>query len=197
MNRNWSVLVKAFGVERAFSLEGVRPKHLSGLLRVSGCENHIRGGDTVKLRRRIAAIVSACGLGLVLAGPSPGQTVTKTPLRDNPYRDVGGSCIYGKRGEVLFAPKGAKCTDGTNHSAEAGAKGLTLLGEDLPPALRDEARAMIQKHDHIAAEIARLRQAIASGNRETTLEAIDHLIAELTQHLAQEEQFVESVARAH
>lgn len=150
----------------------------------------------MKLKRRIAAVGCTCGLALAIATSSSSQTVSKTTLRENPYRNVGGSCVYGAHGDVLFAPKGSNCPDRKTQAPEPSAKGSTSsAAESLPAGVRGEANAILNDHDHIAAEIVLLRQAIAGGEREAALGSVEHVIAELTHHLALEEQLLDAVAR--
>ncbi len=63
-----------------------------------------------------------------------------------------------------------------------------------PPALQGELAKLLGDHDHITQEIARLRQAVESQDREIALEAVDKLRAEVTDHRAREEQFFGKLA---
>ena len=62
----------------------------------------------LSIQRRLLVTVTAIALGIAL--PALTQKVLEPALRGNPYRDIGGSCVYGRQGELLFAPKGARCT---------------------------------------------------------------------------------------
>jgi hypothetical protein len=61
--------------------------------------------------------------------------------------------------------------------------------------MREELAKLLGDHDHIAQEIARLRQAVESRNREVALEAVDKIRAEVTDHRAREERFFEKIGR--
>jgi hypothetical protein len=137
-------------------------------------------------------------VALLVPTTSPAQKETSRSLRSNPYRDIGGSCVYGKQGEVLYAPKGAQCADRTEHlAAPAPAAAQQGRFNGLPPAYQPEARKLVADHDHIAEELTRLRQAIARNQKEGALQMADKLIAELTQHLQREESFLEKLEAEH
>jgi hypothetical protein len=133
-------------------------------------------------------------VALLVPTTSPAQKETSRSLRSNPYRDIGGSCVYGKQGEVLYAPKGAQCPERTEHLAAPAPQGRF---SGLPPAYQPEAGQLVADHDHIAEELARLRQAIARNQKEGALQMADKLIAELTQHLQREESFLEKLEAEH
>ena len=102
--------------------------------------------------------------GLLLATPSIAQKVNATPLKWNPYRDMGGSCVYGAKGEVIHAPEGTVCPDKQKKPAtNTGTPDSPLVS--LPPALRTEAEALLTDHNHIATELERLRRAIATEGK--------------------------------
>ncbi len=115
-------------------------------------------------------------------------------LRGNPKRDAGGSCVYDRNGRVVFSPAGKECRDRRNHLTELDTTGSDLVG-DFPPAMRKELARLIADHDHIADEIARLRHAIRNENRNTALRAAEKVSAELTDHTAREERFLENLGR--
>lgn len=126
------------------------------------------------------------------------QKETNASLRSNPYRDIGGSCVYGKQREVLFAPKGSNCPDQTDHLSQAR-KAATPRDPfpSLPPAYKAEAGGLVSDHVHIAGELDELRQAIARNQKENALAIADKLIAELREHLTREEGFIDKLAAEH
>lgn len=135
---------------------------------------------------------------LVVASSSHGQRETAGTLKSNPYRDIGGSCVLGKNGEVLYAPKGSKCQDRVDHLAEArkGAGTSEQFG-DLPPGFHPEASGLVSDHAHIANELAEVRRAIARNQKDEALALADKLIGELTDHLVREEKFIGKLAAEH
>lgn len=135
---------------------------------------------------------------VAFAGPSFAQKETQSTLRSNPYRDIGGSCVYGKQGEVLFAPKGGHCPDRTDHLS-AARKATTTADPfpGLPPAYQTEARGLVSDHSHIADELDQLRQAIARSQKEDALAIADKLVGEMREHLAREEDFIGKLAAEH
>lgn len=130
---------------------------------------------------------------IMFATPSIAQKVQAQPLRWNPYRDIGGSCVYGGAGELLYAPKGSDCKDRRDNP---GSKTEALESEfpSLPPALRTEAESLLADHAHIAEELARLRRSIATEKKKNVLLAADRVIDELTRHHAREEKFIRSIS---
>lgn len=150
------------------------------------------------ISRQTALYGMAFAITLVVATPALGQRESQRSLRSNPYRDIGGSCVLGKNGEVLYAPKGSKCQDSVDHLAEArkGAGTGEQFG-DLPPAFRPEASGLVSDHAHIANELAEVRRAIARNQKDEALALADKLIGELTDHLAREEKFIGKLAAEH
>ncbi len=131
--------------------------------------------------------------GLLLATPSIAQKVNATPLKWNPYRDMGGSCVYGAKGEVIHAPEGTVCPDKQKKPAtNTGTPDSPLVS--LPPALRTEAEALLTDHNHIATELERLRRAIATERKKKALAEVDRVIEELTRHHDREDKFLRSIA---
>jgi len=131
--------------------------------------------------------------GLLFATPSIAQKVNATPLKWNPYRDMGGSCVYGAKGEVIHAPEGTVCPDKQKKpTSNTGRPDSPLVS--LPPALRTEAEALLTDHNHIATELERLRRAIATERKKKALAEVDRVIAELTRHHDREDKFLRSIA---
>ena len=129
-----------------------------------------------------AIVLPVLGALLFLAGvPTVSFGETREPvLRGNPKRDAGGSCVYDKSGRVVFAPDGKRCPDGSNHlSKPSDADSPVLAG--YPPELREELRALLSDHDHLAVEVARLREAVDSGKRLVAIEAAEKIRSELTE----------------
>ena len=114
----------------------------------------------------------------MIAVPVLAQQESMGVLKGNPYRDVGGSCVYGGKGELLHAPKGVSCP--TREDAPGGRASRTADEfAGLPPELRSEANALISSHKHIADHLVELRRAIAT-NDETkglTLEEIETVLS--------------------
>lgn len=152
---------------------------------------------TRRTRQIRLAALGLAGL-LAMAVPALAQRETPPTLRSNPYRDIGGSCVYGKQGEVLYAPKGADCPDRTNHlgAAQSASTSKTRF-QELPPAYRAEANGLVSDHEHIATELGELRQAIARNQREQAMTLADKLVAELREHLTREEGFLDKLAVEH
>lgn len=143
------------------------------------------------MRFRVSLIVVAFGFSL--AAPAVAQRVNATPLRWNPYRDMGGSCVYGAKGEVIHSPEGTVCPDKQKKPVSNTGTGDSPL-VSLPPALRTEAEALLTDHDHIAVELERLRRAIATERKKKALAEVDRVIAELTRHHDREDKFLRSIA---
>lgn len=132
-------------------------------------------------------------LVVMIATPAIAQKVQAQPLKWNPYRDIGGSCVYGGAGELLYAPKGSDCKerrDAPNSTALAPEPNLV----SLPPGLRSEAESLLADHTHIAEELTRLRHAIATEKKKKVLLAAEHVIEALTRHHAREEKLLRSIA---
>ena len=150
-------------------------------------------------RLKIACITAGAAAMLVVgvATESFGQnarSLTRQPtLIGNPRRDAGGSCVYNKDGKVVFAPAGKHCPDATDHLSVPSTTDSPIVAS-YPPSMQGEVSRLLGDHDHIAWEIARLRQAIVSPNREIALEAADKIHEELTVHRAREERFIEKMA---
>lgn len=142
--------------------------------------------------RRIESLI-VVAIALLFATPSIAQKIQERPLQGNPYRDVGGSCVYGATGEVLYSPKGAVCKDRREDLDPSDMTPEARLAS-LPPALRNEAQSLLADHNHIAEELARLRRAIATEGKKRALVAADRVIEELTRHHAREEKFLLSLA---
>lgn len=147
------------------------------------------------MRSKARAGLLILAVGLLVAGTateslaqSRRPTTREPALTGNPRRDGGGSCVYDKEGEVVFAPDGKYCPDGTDHLSKSGNAHSSVVAS-YPPALQGELARLLGDHDHIAQEIARLRQAVEDRNREIALEAVDKLRAEATDHRAREEKF--------
>ena len=137
-------------------------------------------------------------LGLVTdslgQGRSRGRSSTRDPvLKGNPWRDIGGSCVYDWDGKVVFAPNGATCRDATDHLTAAKPAEAPVLAS-YPPALRAELSKLLGDHDHLRQEISQARLAIKARNRELALAAVDKLGEELADHRVREERFLERIA---
>ena len=154
----------------------------------------------MKSKKLKIACISAGAAALLVVGiatesvAQSARSSTRQPvLIGNPRRDAGGSCVYNKDGKVLFAPAGKHCPDATDHLSVPRMTDSPIVAS-YPPAMRGEVSRLLEDHDHIAWEIARLRQAIVNPNREIALEAADKIREELTVHRAREERFIEKMA---
>lgn len=144
---------------------------------------------------RVNASLFSFALIVLFATPSIAQKVNATPLKWNPYRDMGGSCVYGAKNELVYAPEGSDCKarrDAPKSKApEPEPKTSDLVS--LPTDLRGEAESLLDEHTHIAKELAQLRRSIATEEKKYVLGAADRVIEELTRHYAREEQFIRSI----
>lgn len=139
------------------------------------------------------ALLLLMGVTTESLGQSRRSTTREPILRGNPYRDAGGSCVYGKDGKLVYAPKGKRCRDGSDHLGTAGdAQSPILAG--YPPARRDDLAKLLSDYEHLVDEVARLRMAVDAGNRPVALEVADKIRSELTAHRAREERFLEKMA---
>ena len=55
--------------------------------------------------RYLVGVAVWVGIGVVV--PAASQPVRDKVLTENPYRSPGGSCIYGAKGQLVYAPPGA------------------------------------------------------------------------------------------
>jgi len=143
---------------------------------------------------RLAAFVST-SLALGLGVAASGQVIQQTPLRENPYRSPGGSCVYGGKGELLYAPKSSSCP-GRQDQMQGRTDGIpvTLL-EQLPADTRERLRQFFRTHSHIGDEIVRARKAVESGDRAAALRALDHVLAEVSANKAGAEEILGEISR--
>lgn len=147
--------------------------------------------------RWTACLIPMMTIALLLAAPSNGQRETQTPLKSNPYRDIGGSCVLGKGGEVLYAPKGKACADRRDHLSVARPPAPETRFAGLPGNLGKEAESLVRDHSHIADELSAMRAAIAANKRSKAIELSEKVVAELTDHLAREERFLDTLVAEH
>ena len=147
--------------------------------------------------RWTACFLPMMTIALLLAAPSHGQRETQRPLKSNPYREIGGSCVFGKGGEVLYAPKGKKCADQRDHLSVARPPAPEIRFAGLPGKLSSEAESLVRDHSHIADELLVLRAAIAANKRDKAIELSEKVVAELTDHLAREERFMDALVEEH
>lgn len=145
---------------------------------------------------RFSASLLSFVLVVLFATPSIAQKVNATPLKWNPYRDQGGSCVYGANNELLHAPKGSDCKERrdvpTSKAPEPEPNTSNLVS--LPTDLRGEAESLLNEHTHIAKELAELRRSIATEEKKYVLGAADRVIEELARHYAREEKLLRSIA---
>ncbi len=147
------------------------------------------------MRSKARILLPMLAAGLLLVGAameSLGQSRERV-LIGNPYRDAGGSCVYDREGKVVFAPSGKHCPDATDHLSTSR-KADSPIVASYPPGMRRKISKLLRDHEHIAQEIARLRQAVASQNREAALEAVDKIREEVTEHRGREERVFAEMA---
>jgi len=129
---------------------------------------------------------------IAIAATSFGQQVRQVPLRENPYRNPGGSCLYGADGRVVHAPNGVYCPDKTDQSKSS--RSSTSL-DTISASKRDAVEKLLGDHEHISRELVRLRKAIGSDDKSVALELTDHITTRLRDHRLREERFMESAFR--
>ena len=142
---------------------------------------------TTERRRLTFAILAAVTLW---AGPALAQTRA-------PYREAGRACVYGKSGEVLFAPEGATCAIEKPHGSPPVPARSRDLFAGLPAALRTDVDALIATHTHVAEDLEELRRAVAQNDQKRALALSDEMVRELSEHLEREERVFEGLASEH
>lgn len=118
--------------------------------------------------------------GIGVAVPAASQPVRERILIENPYRNPGGSCIYGQQGQLVYAPVGTACPA---KETEGGGGGLPTAAV-LTPEMGKRMRELFATHPHIADEIVAVRQAVEAGDRARALERIDHVLGEVSANKA-------------
>lgn len=142
-----------------------------------------------------SAFLAAISVALWLAAVASGQVVRQTPIRENPYRSPGGSCVYGGKGELLYAPKDAGCP-GRQDQMPGRTDGIPVsLLEQLPADTRERLSQFFRTHSHIGDEIVRARKAVESGDRAAALRALDHVLAEVSANKAGAEEILGEISR--
>lgn len=147
----------------------------------------------MKVNAWLVAILTT-GILFAVSTESSAQKIGQTPLKANPYRDDGGSCVYDRNGTLVHTPKGKTCQDRTNHLDKAKTDEPTTLLEGFPPALREPLRQLLGDHEHISTELTELRQLIQNGSRAEALERADKVGLEIAEHRRREEDFIKEVA---
>ena len=150
----------------------------------------------MRTKQRVLFSLAIGGL-LFTALPSAAQQVKERVLQGNPYRQIGGSCVYGRNGELLHAPKGAKCASREDEAPGANAAQASERFAGLPPALRAEANALMESHAHVADDLAELRRAVAQGEKAKALGLSDEVVKELLAHMNREQALYEKLAKEH
>ena len=140
------------------------------------------------------AIVAGVLVALCLSASAAGQVIQQRPLRENPYRSPGGSCVYGGKGELLFAPKGAACPSRQDELQGRTGGVPTPILQKVPPGTRDRVRDFFGTHSHIGDEIVRARRAVEIGDRAAALEALDHVFAEVSANKAGAEDLLREIS---
>lgn len=133
----------------------------------------------MRVASRIAWLAAALGGALLLAAPSAAQ-------------GTGGSCVYGRSGELLFARQGANCP--AREQPPASAAPASERVRPLPQAQRAEARALLAEGDGIRAELARVREAVAYEDRESAARMVEGALREIARHLEREARFLQPLA---
>ena len=147
----------------------------------------------IRLGLLLAAVVSVNAL----PNPTRAQQVQDRPIRSNPYRDVGGSVVYGRSGELVHEPAGDRCATRQQEAPGSSSAASSERFAGLPPAFRTEAMALVESHAHVADDIAELRRAVVEGDKAAALEIADKVVKELVEHLAREDRFFERMASEH
>lgn len=135
------------------------------------------------------------GFMLLIPNPSEAQQIRSTPLRANPYRDGGGSCVYDRAGKLVHTPRGKECRDRSDHSEDPGLDAFASLVDGFPPAVRADLRKLLGDHAHISEELTRLRQTIEAGERAEALEFADRVETEVAGHRRREEELLSKLSR--
>ena len=146
-------------------------------------------------KTRWSLVVGALVFG-ALATPALAQSIKERSLQNNPYRQAGGSCVYGRNGELLNQPKGVVCAS-QEEAPGAAAPGTSDRFAGLPPALRSEATALVASHGHVADHLVELRRAVASNEKTRAIAISDEIAKELIDHLAREQALFEKLAAEH
>ncbi len=144
---------------------------------------------------RWSLLVGALVFG-ALATPALAQSIKERSLQNNPYRQAGGSCVYGRNGELLNQPKGVVCAS-QEEAPGAAPPGAAERFAGLPPALRSEATALVASHDHVADHLVELRRAVALNDKTKAIAISDAVAKELVDHLAREQALFEKLAAEH
>lgn len=145
-------------------------------------------------QRWFLATVATAAVAIAL--PAVAQRVRQPVIKENPYRDMGGSCVVGTRGEVLYAPPGADCGARQETAAEEAKTVPSNRPRSSSLALRKEMLELREDHAHMAKELREIRLAIALDRKADALQASDHLVQELTEHLAREDRLFEALSAA-
>ncbi len=126
---------------------------------------------------------------------SSGPTTIK--LRDNPYRNAGGSCVYDRMGKLVHSPKGVDCAADDEAAPAAAAEhehsDSNLYDRHPLTKAQLEVRELLQHHSYIARELRMLRESIANEKRKASLARLDKITDELAMHLVREEKLLNNV----
>jgi|GEM_PF-6278132 len=139
------------------------------------------------------AVVAAMVLGL--APPGLAQRVRDPVLKGNPYRNVGGSCVYGRDGKLVFAPSRARCP--AQQGTTADSPEARSSKKSHSPQLRADMRSLLEDHAQVAQKLAELRRAVAKGQKTEALEASEHIARELSEHMVREKRLFEKLSAEH
>ena len=144
-----------------------------------------------------ALLLVALGSSPIDAQSSRSTGLTTTKLRDNPYRNAGGSCVYDRMGKLVHAPKGVDCVDGNEAPASASEEhehsDSNLYDRHPLTEAQREVQELLQHHSQIAQELRMLRESIESKKRKASLARLDKITDELAMHLVREEALLKKV----
>ena len=113
-------------------------------------------------------------------------------VRDNYYRDIGGSCIYGRDGKVVYAPKGATCRT-PDSSSDTAAEDAPASLEKVPPELQSQVDQLIGQHERFAEALTQLLKRIEARKYKAAAKLLDGLKTDLADHERREEQLFERI----
>ena len=138
-------------------------------------------------RRSFAIALVLCLLSPCLASAQGGDfrgRKTKT----NYFRQVGGSCIFGKDGTVIYAPAGATCPTVRNPS-----HGLV---ERVPPSLEVKLDEYAHELFEIDEALGQLGESITGRDYTQAKRLLDRIRAQILSHQRKEEILHDSLVLA-
>lgn len=140
--------------------------------------------------RRLAFALTAVA---ALAASSSAQHVREMVLTENPTRDVGGSCIYGGDGKLLYAPRGGTCPEIAQPPASAAPASQPTHAAAPDDDVRAEAAELLAERERLDVELARVRDAVGYDDREDAQRAVDQALRKIARHLEREARFLQEL----